>query len=518
MASTVQWLKSQMDVFILHPLTALPLFFLLIFLYKFFSKHPTRKNLPPSPSKLPIIGNLHQIEKKLPHRSLHSLSRQHGDLMLLQFGSKPVLIVSSAEAACQIMKSHDAIFSDRPALSTFKRLLYDCKDVATAPYGDYWRRMRSICVNQLLNSNRVQAFGNVREEEIAHIIKEIRGSRAAVNLSKMLSNFASDVICRAAFGMKFNGERDGIDFKELHEKHEELVGSINLGDFIPWLAWINHVNGVERDIKRVSSDMDRFLEGLVQEHMDSLRKIHGRNQEANYEKTQDFVDVLLELQQDHTAEISLTRESIKAIILDMFVAGSTTTFATLEWAMSELLRNPSIMESLQKEVRGITGGKASITESDLEKMEYLKAVIKETFRLHPPVPLLLPRISSQETQLNGYDIPARTQVIVNIWSIHKDPTFWKEPEQFNPERFLNSSIDFKGQHFNLIPFGSGRRGCPGILFGVANIELVLANLVDKFDWALPDKAEGKTLDMTEHPGITSHRNIPLLAIATPHST
>lgn len=202
----------------------------------------------------------------------------------------------------------------------------------------------------------------------------------------------------------------------------------------------------------------------------------------------------------------------------MFVAGSTTTFATLEWAMSELLRNPRAMESLKKEVRGITGNKATITENDLEKMEYLKAVIKETFRLHPPVPLLLPRISSQETQINSFDIPARTQVIINVWSIHRDPTFWNEPEQFIPERFMNSNIDFKGQHFNLLPFGSGRRGCPGIIFGTANLELVLAKLMQKFDWTLPERAEGNTLDMVEHPGLTTHRDTPLIAVATPYYT
>lgn len=202
----------------------------------------------------------------------------------------------------------------------------------------------------------------------------------------------------------------------------------------------------------------------------------------------------------------------------MFVAGSTTTFATLEWAMSELLRNLHAMETLKREVRSITGDKEIITETDLNKMEYLKAVIKETFRLHPAVPLLLPRVSTKETTINGYDIPAGTQVIINAWSIHRDPSMWNEPNEFNPERFINSGIDFKGQHFNLIPFGAGRRGCPGILFGTANIELVLANLMQKFDWALPDNVDGKSLDMVEYPGLTTHRNTPLILIATPYST
>lgn len=202
----------------------------------------------------------------------------------------------------------------------------------------------------------------------------------------------------------------------------------------------------------------------------------------------------------------------------MFVAGSTTTFASLEWAMSELLRNPRAMQTLQKEVRSITGDKEFITETDLNKMEYLKAVIKETFRLHPAVPLLLPRVSTKETTINGYDIPAGTQVIINAWSIHRDPSIWNEPNEFNPERFINSGIDFKGQHFNLIPFGAGRRGCPGILFGTANIELVIANLMQKFDWALPDNADGKSLDMVEYPGLTTHRDTPLILIATPYST
>ncbi|XP_021749604.1 cytochrome P450 71A6-like [Chenopodium quinoa] len=182
---------------------------------------------------------------------------------------------------------------------------------------------------------------------------------------------------------------------------------------------------------------------------------------------------------------------------------------------TELLRNPRVMEELQKEVRGI-GNKDHITEDDLEKMKYLEAVIKETLRLHPPIPLLVPRESTQDVRIMGYYIAARTLVFFNVWAIQRDPITWQEPEEFRPERFLHSSIDFKGQDFELIPFGGGRRICPGISFTIANIKLVFANLVHKFDWKLPVGVKGETMDMSESTGLTIHRKTPLLAVASPH--
>jgi len=199
----------------------------------------------------------------------------------------------------------------------------------------------------------------------------------------------------------------------------------------------------------------------------------------------------------------------------MFSAGTETTSTLLEWAMSELLRHPRVLKKLQEEVRKINQGKTSVDECDLEKMEYLKAVIKETLRLHPPVPLLVFRESGGDAKINGYDIAASTQVIINAWAIQRDPSFWEEPNEFYPERFLTSSVDFKGQHFQLIPFGSGRRSCPGILFSTIGVELALANLIFVFDWALPDGARGETLDMSEGYGISVGRRNPLMAVATP---
>lgn len=199
---------------------------------------------------------------------------------------------------------------------------------------------------------------------------------------------------------------------------------------------------------------------------------------------------------------------------DVFGAGTDTSAVVLEWTMTELLRNPNEMEKLQREVQAIVGQKQDITDEDIEKMHYLKAVIKETFRCHPPFPLLLPRVACRDVKVKGYDVAAGTVAMVSVWAIGRDPELWDEPEKFRPERFLNSSIDFKGVDFELIPFGAGRRGCPAIAYSMASIEFLLANLMLKFDWKLPDGMEGKDLDMNEGPGITAHRVVPLHAVAT----
>ncbi|XP_057952197.1 cytochrome P450 736A117-like [Malania oleifera] len=518
MASFLQFLGQQGVYFVWNPIfLSLPPLFLALFLLKCFSTPSTTrcKKLPPSPPKLPVFGNLHQLGLQ-PHRSLRSLAQRHGPFMLLHFGCVPVLVASSADAAREIMKTHDLIFSNRPKLSMNGKLLYNFRDIATAPYGEYWRQMRSICVLQLLSNRRVESLGTVRHDEMVLLVEKIELATEScgwVNLGQMLMGMTNDVVCRVALGRKY-GEGDGsMRFKETLDQFQELLGGFYIGDFIPWLGWVNRVNGVDGKAEMVFRELDSFLDEVVEGHS---RKREGGKVEGDEEK--DFVDVLLEIQKDNSAGFSMDRECIKALILDMFAAGTDTTYTVLEWAMTELLRHPAAMKELQNEVRGISSStKPHIAEKDLGKMHYLKAVIKETLRLHPPVPLLVPRESTQAVRINGYDIAAGTMTIINAWAIGRDPAFWDEPEEFRPERFLNSSMDFRGQDFQLIPFGAGRRGCPGTSFAMATNEIVLANIVCLFDWALPGGARGEDLDMTENSGITVHRKVPLLAVATPHS-
>ncbi|XP_021863482.1 cytochrome P450 71A9-like isoform X1 [Spinacia oleracea] len=489
---------------------AIPLI-LLILLYK-TPKEMQQKKLPPSPRKLPILGNLHQLFGDLPHICLQNLAKKHGPLMLLQLGSIPTLVISSAEVAGKIFKPHDLIFSGRPGLYAAKRLSYEFNDISFAPYGEYWREVRKIAILELLSTKRVNSFQPVRKEEVNTVIESITRT-SNINLSELMLSLANNVICRVAYGKKFDGTNKAKNYEILKET-QRLLGELNVADFYPWFGWFfNKVNGVDARLEKNFKELDEFYDEVIQEHVDGSR---------NYgEDDEDFVDVLLKLQKDPNQTIALNNDQIKGIITDMFIAGSDTSAATLVWIMSELMKNPTIMKKAQDEVRQIVKDKQRVEESDLPKFNYLKLVIKETLRLHPPVPLLVPRETTATcTIIGGYEIPAKTRVIINAKAIAMDPNVWHNPgpNVFEPERFLNSSIDYKGHDFELIPFGVGRRGCPGISFAVLLVELVLANLLFCFDWSLPEGVTRDDIDMVEAVGLTTHKKNPLLLLATPTTT
>ncbi|CAA2967282.1 cytochrome P450 71A8-like [Olea europaea subsp. europaea] len=399
-------------------------------LWHFIKKVPGNKKLPPSPSKLPIIGNLHQLSS-LPHHSLQYLARKHGPLMLLHFGSEPALIVSSADAAREIMKTHDIIFSNRPDSSVARRLLYDGKDLSIAPYGEYWRQLKSIFVLQLLSNKRVQSFRAIREEETALMMEKIKKSyisSSQLNLSDMFTELTIDVVCRSAFGRKYWDGAIGEKFLFLMRELLEILGSFSVGEFIPCLAWINRVNGFDARMDFVAKEVDELFEGVIEERL----KNDVENLSGTDESRENFLDILVKIYKDNTTGVAIDRDSIKAIILDMFAGGTDTTSTVLEWAMSELIRHPTIMKKLQNEVRGILNGKKDVTNNDLKKMHYLKVVIKETLRYHTPIPLLVPREASKDVNIMGYDIAAGTMVMINAWAIGRDPAFWDEPEKFKP--------------------------------------------------------------------------------------
>ncbi|GKA18668.1 cytochrome P450 71A4-like protein, partial [Tanacetum coccineum] len=259
-------------------------------------------------------------------------------------------------------------------------------------------------------------------------------------------------------------------------------------------------------------EIDEFLDGVIEDHVNKNKMADG-NVDGGNDQSQYLVDILLDVQREDTTNFIFDRGTIKAVIMDVF-PGGTDTSTLLEWALSELVRHPHIMKELQTEVTKIVEGRSMITEDDTQNMHYLKAVLKETLRLHPPLPLLVPRRSRLYVKLMGYDIAQGTQVMVNVWAIARDPLLWDEPDKFKPQRFLNSSIDYKGLDFELLPFGAGRRGCPGIQFSAAIRELALANILYKYDLALPSEGKPEDLDMHEIFGLTVHKESPLIVMTT----
>ncbi|XP_050377801.1 cytochrome P450 736A117-like [Argentina anserina] len=484
-----------------------PFTFFTIFLLRWLlpATPPTQKCLPPSPFRLPIIGNLHQLGR-LPHRSLYLLAHRLGPMMLLHLGVRPVLIVSSADDALDVMKTHDLVFSNRPRFTASEKLLYHGKSVASSTYGEHWSSIRNVCVVQLLSADKVKSFLAEREEELGVLVEEVKQLASVglpVNLSEMFCSFCVYVICRAALGRKYGGAK----FREMIGEFMRLLGGFYMRDFVPWLAWVDWINGSDAKIERVAREFDGFLDNVIDEH------VKGESGDRSVEGGKDFVDVLLEVQSSGSDGTAIDRDSIKGIILDMFSGGTDTTYTVLEWAMTEILIHSRVCRKLQNEALEIANGKPDISESDLDNMHYLKAVIKETLRLHPPIPLLSPRESTEDVKIMDHDIEAKTMVCINAWAIGRDPAEWDEPEEFRPERFMNSAVDFKGHHFQLLPFGAGRRGCPGILFAMTTIELVLANIVHKFDWELPAGTTAENINMTECSGVVAHRKTPLVAVA-----
>ncbi|CAH8313868.1 unnamed protein product [Eruca vesicaria subsp. sativa] len=461
-------------------------FLAFVFLKPLLTRTTTTKvKPPPSPWRLPVIGNLHQLISLHPH-----------------FGCVPILVVSSAEVAQEVMKTHDVKFSNRPRTKTVDKL-FNGREIAFSPYGEYWRQAKSICVQNLLTQKTIQSFENIRVDEINTMMEKLEKASSLsspINLSELFTTLTNDVIRRIVVGKKYSSER-GDDYisHDIVMKFIEILGAYPLGDFIPVLSWIDRIRGFDKKVEEVYNEIDVLLEKLVQQHEDA------------YEGRSDILYILLSLQRDKTTPIELDRSDLKLILLDMLLAGSVTTFTLLEWTMTELMRHPECMKKLQREIRSGSAHNLYVTEKEVEKMNYLNLVIKEVLRLHPSLPII-PRLLSEDVELHGYNIAAGTQVLINAWAIQRDIATWgPEAEEFKPERHLDMLVDFQGKSFKYIPFGSGRRACPLIRFALALVEVTLANLVKRFNWRVEVGTMGDNKpDLTEAIGQDVCRKFPLI--------
>ncbi|XP_017639872.1 cytochrome P450 71D9-like [Gossypium arboreum] len=467
------------------------------------------KNLPPAPWKLPLIGHLHLLMFSLPHHRLTELAKRHGSLMHLQLGELSHIVVSSPGAAKEVMKTHDINFATRPYLLVAEIIGHNFSDIGFAPYGDTWRQLRKVCTLELLSMKRVQSFRSIREEQVSSLIRSISLTDGLeINLGEMLCNSSYNITLRTTFAAR-SKQHDA--FISIARNLVEAAGGFSITDLFPSIKLLPMISGMRAKLERWHQDLDAMLESIIEEH-----RARNANTKDSDDVKDDLVDVLLNLQDHGGLEFPVRTENIKAVILDMLIAGTETSSTAIEWAMSEMIKNPRILEKAQAELRQVYDRTGDVNELDLHELKYLKLVMKETLRLHPPVSLLLPRESRERCKINGYEIPAKTKVIVNAWAIGRDSNYWNEAERFYLERFIDSSVDYKGTNFEFTPFGAGRRICPGMSYGMAVVELFLAQLLYHFDWKLPNDMKNEDLDMTEIFGATARRKRDLRLIPIPY--
>ncbi|XP_042380933.1 cytochrome P450 71A1-like [Zingiber officinale] len=477
------------------------------------NKESSSLRLAPGPPGLPIIGNLHQI-RGLPHRSLHQFSLAYGPLLRLRLGSVTAIVVSSPALARDIFKTNDLALCSRPNLTTWRLLSYGGLEAALSPYSPRWTRARRLLVVHFLSPRPVRGLSASREEEVRTLMNTVAAAAASgrtVNLSKSLICLVCSIMCRAVFGKRFApaGECSMNEIGGMIFLTAELLGEFVAGDFFPWAhRWLNAVTGVQGRLERNFKEWDNLFEREIKERE---RTGTGGGDDGTYASV--LVRLLREEQGNN--EGGLTRDGVKSLLLDLMFGATGTTAATMGWAMAELLRTPRALARVQEEVRRVAAGKSYVDEGDLQRLSYLHAVVKEILRLHPVSPLLLPHECQQHCKVAGYDVAAGTRIYINAWSIGRDADAWDKPEEFRPERFEGSSVDYLGQCFELVPFGSGRRICPGISMSESVMWLTLANLLHGFDWALPAGVRREDLDMSEVFGLVASKKEPLVLIATP---
>ncbi|VAH24415.1 unnamed protein product [Triticum turgidum subsp. durum] len=466
--------------------------------------------LPPSPPALPIIGHLHLIGS-LPHVSLRSLARRHGpDVMLLRLGVVPTFVVSSPRAAEAVLRTHDHVMASRPRSQVNDIIMYGASDIAFAPYGEYWRQARKLATTHMLSAKKVRSFRGAVMDEVSIVMAKISNAAAVggtLDMSELLRSFAYDMACRIVSGESFLKERRSKLCQDLANDTSRLLGGFNVEEYFPILTRVGVLKrAVCAKAERVRHRWAELLEELIDDH-------ESKGKSTFDHKVGDFLDILLSAQEEY----GLTRDHIKALLTDVFFGLTNTSSNTLEFTLAELMRRPCLMRKLQDEVRSIVPlGQETVSETNIDKMTYLRAVIKESLRLYPVAPFLPPHLAMGNCNVVGFMVPAGTHILVNVWAIGRDSNSWEDAEEYIPERFIEEGsavhVNFKGNDFQFLPFGAGRRMCPGINLGITNVELMLANLMYHFDWELPTGVERKDIDMAEVFGLTVRRKEKLMLV------
>ncbi|OAY74022.1 geraniol 8-hydroxylase-like [Ananas comosus] len=475
--------------------------------------------LPPGPRPLPLVGNLHQLGRRSPHAALARLARRHGPLMSLRLGGRATVVVSTRAAARAMFTEHDAALAGR---TVYEAMRYGGDgenegSIITAQVGPAWRMLRRLCATGFFTAARLDALRGVRAACVDRLVRRLRAAAGSpVDLGRLLFLTAFNHTGNLVLSRDLLDMKEGEEFFYHAGRIMELVGKPNVADFVPWLRWLDP-QGIQRGMAEHIGRALEIVGGLVKARV--AERENGVR--CGDEKKKDLLDVLLEFEGNGVDEPhKLSFDTINKVIVEIFIAGIDTTAGTMEWAMAELLRDRSAMAKAQSELRSAAAD-GEVEEQRLTALPYLRGVIKETLRLHPPLPLLVPHRAMRACSVLGFGVPEGAQVLVNAWALGRDPETWREPGRFWPERFGEggeaAAVEFKGRHHEFIPFGSGRRMCPAIPLVSRLLPHVLAALLLAFDWDLPPPppAARADVDMGERMGISLRKAVPLVAVPVP---
>nr|WEQ50542.1 cytochrome P450 76AH57 [Salvia officinalis] len=466
-----------------------------------------RSKLAPGPFPYPIIGNMLQLGTK-PHSTFAELAKKYGPLMSIHLGSLYTVIVSSPAMAKEILHKHGQAFSGRTIAQAVHACDHDKISMGFLPVASEWRDMRKICKEQMFSNQSMEASQGLRKQKLQqlhdHVLRCAQQGRA-VDINEAAFITTLNLMSATLFSMQATEFDSKVtrEFKEIIEGVANIVGEPNFADYFPILKPFDP-QGVKRKADGYFGKLLAKIEGYLKE------RIEFRKANPNAPKKADFLETLVDIIEAN--EYKLNNDHLTHLMLDLFVGGSETNTTSIEWTMSELLMNPDKMAKLKAELKSVAGDKKIVDESEMARLPYLQAVIKEVMRLHPPGPLLLPRKAESDQVVNGYLIPKGTQVLINAWAIGRDPNVWKNPEVFEPERFLNQSIDFKGQDYELLPFGAGRRVCPGLPLAHRILHMATATLVHNFDWKLENESTAEVEHAGELFGLSVRRAVSLRVI------
>ncbi|KAM0072424.1 putative geraniol 8-hydroxylase [Helianthus debilis subsp. tardiflorus] len=479
-------------------------FFLTLF-YAITISGRRNSRLPPGPFRFPIIGNLLHLSDK-PHQTLATLSKRYGPLMSLKFGTRTTIVVSSPDLAKEFLQTHDHAFSSRSIPDVGRIVDHEKYSIVWLPVGEKWRKLRRISKEYVFSVQRLDASELLRQTKVKELVDHVDRCctiEKAVNIGGIAFTTSLNVLSNLMFSMDFAQYDSSTSqkFKDDVWAILEIGGKPNITDFFPIFKLFDPQGLVRRGNvhgNRILALFDNVINQRLQTRSTSLAD-------------NDVLDSLLNLKQMDESAFSLN--DIRHLFFALFIAGTDTTSSTLEWAMTELIHNPDKLERARSEVIKLMENKKNIIqESDISQLPYLQAVIKETLRLHPPAPFLIPHQAIHDVEIQGFVVPKNAQILCNVWAMGRDPKVWSNPETFMPERFLEVNVDYRGQDFELIPFGAGRRICPGLNMAHRMLHIMLGSLIQKFDWKLEGNKRAQDMDMGEKFGITLQRSAPLKAI------